>query len=41
MEISHEIITILNEKDEYDKMKEDIGTIKSNQEGNKIKATEL
>ena len=40
MEISHEVITILNEKDKYDKMK-DIGTIKSNQEGKKIKATEL
>ena len=43
MEISHEeFITILNEKDKYEKMKESIKTIKSSdelntEEGKKIK----
>ena len=46
MEISHEkIITILNEKDKYEKMKEDIRPIKSsdklNKEGKKMKTTDL
>ena len=42
MEISHEeFITILNEKDKHEKIKEDIRTIKSSDEGRKIKATEL
>ena len=38
MEISHEeFITISNEKDKYEKMKEDIRTMKSSAEGKKIK----
>ena len=47
MEINHEeFITILNEKDKYEKMKEDIRLMKvSNElnieEGKKIKTTEL
>ena len=42
MEISHEeFITILNEKEKYEKMKEDIRTIKSSGKLNKIKTTEL
>ena len=46
MEISHEkIITILNEKDKYEKMKEDIRPIKSsdklNKEGKNMKTTDL
>ena len=42
MEISHEeFITILNEKDKYEKMKEDIRTMKSSNEGQKLKTTEL
>ena len=47
MEISHEeLITILNEAHKYDKMKEDIRTIKGTDESNKeknkkIEATEL
>ena len=46
-EISHEeFITISNEKDEYEKMKENIRTMKSSyelnkEEGKKIKTTEL
>ena len=36
IEISHEeLITILNERDKYEKMKEDIRTIKSSDELNK------
>ena len=42
MEISHEeFITILNEKEKYEKMKENIRTIKSSGKLNKIKTTEL
>ena len=42
MEISHEVfITILSEKEKYEKMKEDIRTIKSSDKSNKIKTTEL
>ena len=47
MEISHEkYITILNEKEKFEKMKENIRTIKKSvklnkEEGKKIKATEL
>ena len=42
MEISpEEFITILNEKDKHEKIKEDIRTIKSSDEGKKIKTTEL
>ena len=42
MEISHEeFITILNEKEKYEKMKEDIRTIKSSDKLNKIKTAEL
>ena len=42
MEISHEgFITILNEKDKYEKMKEDIRTMKSIDEDKKMKATKL
>ena len=46
MEISHEeFITILNEKEKYGKIKEDIKTIRYgnelNKEGKKIKTTEL
>ena len=47
MEISHEeFITILNEKEKYEKIKEDIRTIKSSdklnkEEGKRIKTTEL
>ena len=47
IEISHEeFITILNEKDKYEKMKEDIRPIKSSdelnkEEGRKIKTTGL
>ena len=42
MEISHEeFITISNEKDKYEKMKEGIRSMKSNYEGRKIKTTEL
>ena len=47
MEISHEeFIIILNEKDKYEKMKENIGTIKisdelSKEEGRIIETTEL
>ena len=42
MEISHEeFITILNEKEKYEKMKEDIRIIKSSDKLNKIKTTEL
>ena len=38
MEISHEeFITILNEKNKYEKMKEDIRTMTSSDEGKKIK----
>ena len=38
MEISHEeFITILNEKDKYKKMKEDISSMESSDEGNKLK----
>ena len=38
MEISHEeLITILNEAHKYDKMKEDIRTIKGTDESNKEK----
>ena len=46
-EISHEeFITISNEEDEYEKMKENIRTMKSSyelnkEEGKKIKTTEL
>ena len=42
MEISHEeFITILNEKEKYEKRKENIRTIKSSGKLNKIKTTEL
>ena len=42
MEISHEeFITILNEKDKHEKIKEDIRIIKSSGEGKKNKTTEL
>ena len=42
MEISHgEFITISNEKDKYEKMKEGIRSMKSNDEGRKIKTMEL
>ena len=42
MEISHEeFIRILNEKDKYEKMKEDIRTMKSSNEGQKLETTEL
>ena len=47
MEISHEeFITILNGKEKYEKMKEDIRTIKccdksNKEEGKKIKTAEL
>ena len=47
MEIGHEkLITILNEKDKHEKMKEHIRTMKSSDElnkekGKKIKTTEL
>ena len=42
MEISHEgFITILNEKDKYEKMKHDIRTMKSSDEDKKIKTTKL
>ena len=42
MEISHEeFITILNEKDKHEKIKEGIRTIKSSGEGKKNKTTEL
>ena len=42
MEISHEgFITILNEKDKYEKMKEDIRTMKSSDEDKKMKATKF
>ena len=47
MEISHEeFITVLNEKENYEKMKEDIRTIQSSNKSNKkedkkIKITEL
>ena len=42
MEISHEeFITILNEKEKYEEMKEDIRIIKSSDKLNKIKTTEL
>ena len=47
MEISHEeFIIILNEKDKYEKMKENIGTIKSSdelskEEGRITETTEL
>ena len=42
MEISHEeFITILNEKEKYEKMKEDIRIIKSSDKLSKIKTAEL
>ena len=42
MEIRHEeFFTILNEKDKYEKMKEDIRTMKSSDEGKKIEIAEL
>ena len=42
MEIRHEeFFTILNEKDKYEKMKEDIRTMKSSDEGKKIETAEL
>ena len=40
MEIRHEFFTILNEKDKYEKMKED-RTMKSSDEGKKIETAEL
>ena len=42
MEITHEeFITIINEKDKYEKMKEDIRRMNSNDKGKKIKTAEL
>ena len=42
MEISHEeFVTILNEKEKDEKMKENIRTIRSSGKLNKIKTTEL
>ena len=42
MEVSHEeFIAILNKKDKYVKMREDIRTIKSSDEDKQIETTEL